>query len=251
MTTKAQEIQTAAYTTLKEYDAAVRRSQRKIKDLNEAGRTSQAADVVQALELAKASHKFLLASRAKFKELSFADRHPPTGLKLRPVQEQALEEARAAEGLKLHLAVSVGNTHVSELAQGVDPGSSESTSQVIFHGKNSIMGITRVDQPRKPTAAEPPVLVPIDRAREFVPQARIIRERSHAGAMREPKYAADDCRSGGLGYKRVHRKGEAWRRTVALAVVPKFPAMRDATCFLMRNSSRRILVNGQPWGLTS
>jgi hypothetical protein len=67
--------------------------------------------------------------------------------------------------------------------------------------------------------------------------------------MREPKYAADDSRAFGLGYKRLHVRGEQWRKIVALAVTPKFPPMRDSTCFKMRNSSRRIMVNGQPWGV--
>lgn len=206
------------FTTLKEYDNAVRASQRKLKALNErleANPLDGAAQ--QQKELAQAGHKFLLASRAKFKETGVS------APQLRDVQALALEEG-------------------SKLAQGVDPGTEP---PVIFEGFDNHHGITRV---RKPTAAEPQAPTPIDRAREFVPQARIIRERSHAGAMREPKYAADDCRSAGLGYKRVHRKGEAWRRTVALAVAPKFPSERYPTQRAMPNhSKRRITVNGQAW----
>jgi hypothetical protein len=238
------------FTTIKEYDAAVRASQRRIKQLTEL----EPLQDPTALELAKASHKFLLASRAKFKETGVS------APKLRDVQALALEE-----GLKRHMAgdPGVGDTHVSELAQGVDPGAEP---PVIFEGFDNHHGITRVHResertvtgrtPSSPNiqdfnrrlemAAEGSGLTR-DRSRDFVPQARIIRERSHAGAMREPKYAADDCRSAGLGYKRVHRKGEAWRRTVALAVRPVYPSMRDSTAFLNRGHGARITVNGQAW----
>ena len=236
---KFEEAKATAFTTLKEYDARVRLNQRRIKSLIERLEANPLdASAAQELELAKAAHKFVLASRAAFKAQSFADRHPPTGLKLRPEQEQALEE-----GLKRHFAgdPGAGDTHVSELAQGVDPG----TEPVIFEGKENHIGITRVD--RKPTAAEPQAPVPVDHSREFIPRARVIRERAHAGVMlHRPKYAADDSRHFGLGYKNVHRKGEQWRRTVALAVTPKFPSERG---FMLRacKGGQSIMVNGRPW----
>lgn len=232
------------YTTLKEYDNAVRASQRKIKALTEKSEGNPVdLEAYDQLKLAKAAHKFLLACRAKFKEtgVPVSEGVLKQGLKapdlsqapaLRPEQELAMREAfeRGPDPIP-----------VGSLALGVDPASPE---------PRTVTGRTPSEpnlQRLKPTAAEPQPLTPVDRSREFIPRARIIRERAHAGAMRQHKYAADDCRSGGLGYRRVHEKGEAWRRTVALAVTPKFPAMRDATCFKMRNSNRRILVNGQAW----
>lgn len=261
--TNEKETVAPAFTTLKEYDAAVRRSQRKIKDL------SANPEAGLALELAKASHKFLLACRAKFKETGLTAPDLSQAPKLRPEQEQAVREAfeRGPDPIP-----------VSELAQGVDPGS-EPGKLFTPEAKDSLDALARMmgtnrepavapgvdlgtrtifvgagkskdtlGYQRNLTAAEPQEPTPIDRAREFVPRARVIRERAHAGATRAPKYAVDDCRAYGLGYKNVHRKGEAWRRTASLAIVPQFMSERGFTQRAMPNhSKRRITVNGQVW----
>lgn len=230
------------FTTIKEYDNAVRASQRKLKGINERLEANPLDGLAQQQkELAQAGHKFLLASRAKFKETGVSSPQ------LRDVQALALEEG-------------------TKLAQGVDPGAGETTGRVIQGG--GLPDVVIIDDPisparqpykklkdwargvlagRKPTAAEPQAPTPIDRAREFVPSARVIRERAHAGAMRAHKFAPDDSRAQGLGYKSRQRRAEQKRRVLSLAIKPVFPAMRDSTCFLMRNSDRRILVNGQPW----
>lgn len=201
----AQGIQ--AFTTLKEYDARVRLSQRRIKNLNErleANPLDGAA--AQELELAKAAHKFVLASRAAFK----------------------------AQGSK---------TVSPELAQGVDPGMSE-PGLVVYRDE---VGQLRA-KPRLPTAAEVQPLLPRDRSREHTPRARVVRERVNAGpGAREPKYAVDDSRNLGLGYRVLQRAAEQKRRVMSLAIVPKFPSERG---FMLRacKGGRGIMVNGQPWG---
>lgn len=217
------------FTTLKEYDNAVRASQRKLKALNEAYWETKGEFATQELELAKAAHKFLLACRSKFKETGVA----PSA------------DVLKAGGL---MPRTQGDTPITAPDLSQAPKLRPEQELALREAFERMPDPVLVREYRKPTAAEPQAPTPIDRAREFVPQARIIRERSHAGAMREPKYAADDCRSAGLGYKRVHRKGEAWRRTVALAVAPKFPSERYFTQRAMPNhSKRRITVNGQAW----
>lgn len=188
------------FTTLKEYDNAVRASQRKLKGLNEKLEANPLDGVTQqALELAKAAHKFLLASRAKFKE-------------------QASNGARALEE-----------------AMGIKPGTVTAVS-----GSPTPLS--------KPTAAEVQPLLPRDRQREFVPQARIIRERSHAGAMREPKYAPDDCRNRGLAARPLQRRAEQVRKLLAIGITPKFPSERYPTQRIPHGAGiRRITVNGQVW----
>lgn len=238
---KFEEAKTQAFTTLREYDNAVRLSQRKLKALNERLEANPLDSLAQQQKkLAAAAHKFLLASRAKFKEatkqtVQALDRGAEPGKLFTPEGERALDELARMIGTKRESAASVDIG--GDIMHEREP--------VIFEGKENHIGITRVD--RKPTAAEPQAPVPVDHSREFVPRARVIRERAHAGVMlHRPKYAADDSRHFGLGYKNVHRKGEQWRRTVALAVTPKFPSERG---FMLRacKGGQGIMVNGRPW----
>lgn len=243
------------FTTIKEYDNAVRASQRKLKGLNERLEANPLDGVAQqARELAQAGHKLLLASRAKFKETGVSSPQ------LRDVQALALEEgAKLAQGLDhgSEPGVSVDPDQVTkdETPEELSPrfrqmlGRMKRESRALLETGRTRSDVPNMSNPPR-TAAEPQAPTPRDRSREFVPSARVIRERAHAGAMRAHKFAPDDSRAQGLGYKSRQRKAEQKRRVMSLGITPKFPAMRDATCFLMRNSSRRILVNGQAWGLT-
>jgi len=206
-----------SYTTIKEFDNAVRASQRKIKGLNErleANPLDGAAQ--QSLELAKAGHRFLLASRAKFKE---------TGVnapKLRDVQAAALEEG-------------------SKLAQGVDPGAEPGL--VVYRDE-----IGQLRAKPAPNAAMPQEPTPVDRSREFIPRARVVRERVNAGpGARVPRFAPDDSRNLGLGYRTLQRRAEQKRFVMSLGITPKFPSERYPTQRMSASGSARITVNGQAW----
>lgn len=225
---------THAYTTLKEYDAAVRRSQRKIKDLTERLEGNPLDSSARTLlDLAKAGHKFLLACRAKFKE------GPVPGDKLdalaqalgvkRTEASQPFDKAAELEAIRVH---------------GVDPASPE-PGVMVYRDET---GQLRAKPTRVPNAAEPQAPLPRDRKRDFVPRAQVIRERVNAGpGARAPRFAPDDSRSQGLGYRVNQRRAKELTRVMAFGVTPKRPSERYPSQRLGTGKTR-ITVNGATWG---